>query len=225
MPSILLVEDDPSLALSVAQGFRENGFGVTTSHSFADAEKRLAQSRFDLLVLDLGLPDGDGIDFLRRRATGREALPTVIITARGELEDRLRGLEGGADDYLVKPFAFAELLARARALLRRARPETMLRVADLNIDTLARRAVRSGADLDLTPREFDLLANLALAHGGVVTREMLARDVWRMRSWTPSMDNVIDVHISRLREKLDPAPRMKLLQTIKGVGYALKETA
>jgi two-component system copper resistance phosphate regulon response regulator CusR len=209
------------------QGFREQNFEAELAGSLAAARSRLAQGGINLVVLDLGLPDGDGFELLRDLAKLPELPPVLITTARGELDERLRGLEGGAEDYLVKPYAFAELLARVRILLRRTEPRAggTLRVSDLELDTLTRRATRAGAPLDLTPREFDLLAHLALARGAVVTREMLARSVWQQRSWTASMDNVIDVHISRLREKVDKTAPVKLLHTVRGVGFMLKEGA
>jgi len=224
MPTLLLIEDDLNLACSLAQGFRESGFELQTAGSLAAARLRLNQVGLDLVILDLGLPDGDGFELLREYQGRPEAPLVLITTARGDLDERLRGLEGGAEDYLVKPYAFAELLARVRVLLRRTQPRaaTTLRIADLEIDTIARRAIRTGRTLDLTPREFDLLVQLALAQGNVVTREMLVRDVWRLRAWTPSMDNVIDVHISRLREKVDQDQRLRLLQTVRGVGFVLK---
>jgi len=225
MPHLLIIEDDKTLASSLTQGLRENGFDATPVHTLEAASHLLAKGSLDLILLDLGLPDGDGFDFLSQHRNSPGTPPILITTARGELDERLRGLEGGAEDYLVKPFAFAELLARVRVLLRRTQQfsENLLRLADLKIDLLARRASRKDRQLDLTPREFDLLVHLALAQGNVVTREMLAREVWKVTAWTPSMDNVIDVHVSRLREKLDRTDEARLLQTVRGVGFALKE--
>jgi DNA-binding response OmpR family regulator len=222
---LLLVEDDVNLAKSLEQGFQENGFEVVRVGTLAAARKRLEEGGVDLVVLDLGLPDGDGLELVRALEGGPTAIPVIITTARGELDHRLRGLEGGADDYLVKPYAFAELWARVRALLRRAQPRSTgtWRVGDLEIDPLARRAIRGGQDLELTPREYDLLVRLVRAQGGVVTREMLAREVWRQDAWTPSLDNAMDVHMSRLREKLDRDRPIRLLHTVRGVGYRLKE--
>lgn len=227
MNTLLIVEDDPTLGASLLQGFREQGLVADVAGSLAAARGRLAQGNLSLVVLDLGLPDGDGFELLHDLARLPDPPPVLITTARGELDERLRGLEGGAEDYLVKPYAFAELLARVRLLLRRAQPRAggTLRVGDLELDTLARRALRAGVPLDLTPREFDLLAHLALARGAIVTREMLARSVWQQRAWTASMDNVIDVHISRLREKVDKSASVRLLHTVRGVGFMLKEGA
>ncbi len=226
MTTLLLVEDDSNLSRSLAQGFREHGFAVEPATTLAAARVRLTRPGIDLIILDRGLPDGDGLELLSESSRSIQWPPVLVTTARGELEDRLRGLENGVEDYLVKPYAFAELLARVRILLRRgphnSTPE-LLRIGDLEINPVARKAARAGRPLDLTPREFDVLIQLALAHGSTVTREMLARDVWRQRTWTPSMDNVIDVHLFRLREKLDKDHPTRLLHTVRGVGFALKE--
>lgn len=226
MTTLLLVEDDANLAKSLAQGFRENGFAVEAEETLAAARQRLAAQGIELVILDLGLPDGDGLELLGEVQAVPNGPPVLITTARGELDSRVRGLENGAEDYLVKPYAFAELLARVRVLLRRSQPRTSrrLRIGDLEIDPVSRKAIRAGTLLELTPREFDLLTQLALARGGIVTREMLAREVWRQHSWTASMGNVIDVHVSRLREKLDKGHATRLLQTVRGVGFSLKET-
>ncbi len=225
MTTLLLVEDDANLAKSLAQGFRENGFEVRAVETLAAARQCLSGGGIELVILDLGLPDGDGLELLVEAQATPHGPPVLITTARGELDARVQGLENGAEDYLVKPYAFAELLARVRVLLRRNQPRTpgKLRVGDLEIDPLTRRATRAGTLLDLTPREFDLLTQLVLARGGIVTREMLAREVWRQHSWTASMGNVIDVHVSRLREKLDKSQPTRLLQTVRGVGFSLKE--
>lgn len=223
MARILIVEDDPGLARSLAQGLGEACFDVGSAGTLERARELLARDAWDVVVLDLGLPDGDGFTLLED-GRGRPGGPSFLITtARGELDSRLRGLEGGAEDYLVKPYAFAELLARIRVLLRRRGGVSAppLRMGDLEIEPVARRAVRGGRPLDLTPLEFDLLAHLAMAQGAVVTREMLAREVWRSREWTASMDNVIDVHVSRLRAKLDSGGAVPLLRTVRGVGFML----
>lgn len=176
------------------------------------------------MILDLGLADGDGLVWLKELRAGGNPIPVLITTARGGIEQRVRGLELGANDYLVKPYAFAELLARIHVQLRHPHPQTpRQRLADLVLDARTRTATRGSRQIDLTPREFDLLAYLLDANGGVVTRDMLARDVWRLRSWTRSMDNVIDVHVSRLREKIDKNQSARLLHTLRGVGFVLKE--
>lgn len=227
MSTLLVVEDDVGLAAGLRQGLTEQGFGVVLAPTLRAARAALAQGDIDLVLLDLGLPDGDGLDLLGE-LRGAAGAPLVLVTsARGELEERLRGLEGGAEDYLVKPYAFAELVARVRILVRRVQNAAPARVevADLSLDMVARRACRGGQWLDLTPREFDLLVRLALARGEVVSRDTLAREVWRMRSWTASMDNVIDVHMSRLRDKVDRDPAVRLVHTVRGVGFVLREPA
>ena len=191
MTTLLLVEDDAQLAKSLDQGFRENGFTVVIADTLKAALGRLKNGSLDVVVLDLGLPDGNGLELIRSIKSGCPYLPVIITTARGELDHRLRGLDAGADDYLVKPYAFAELLARLRAVLRRIpwRNPEIWRVGDLEVDTLSRRVVRANQVLDLTPREYDLLMRLVRAQGEVVTRDMLAQEVWRQQAWTPSLDN------------------------------------
>lgn len=227
MTTLLLVEDDARLARSLDQGFSENGFAVMIADTLKVGQKRLAEASLDLVLLDLGLPDGDGLELIRSLKFTNPMLPVIITTARGELDDRLRGLDSGGDDYLVKPYAFAELLARVRALLRRmpSRHSEVWRVGDLEVDTLSRTVTRADQVLELTPREYDLLMRLVRAQGEVVTRDMLAREVWRQRAWTTSLDNAMDVHISRLREKLDKNHPTPLLHTVRGVGFLLKEGA
>ncbi len=223
MDRVLIVEDDRRLAASLIKGLRENGFDVAEAPSLAAARTQLDAQPVDLLILDLGLPDGEGLELLAEIQAARRHLPTIITTARSALERRLDAFETGADDYLVKPYAFAELLARIRIQLRHARQgqTTMFRVGDLEVDTVTRGVTRGGEPVALSPREFDLLAFLAASAGDVVTREMLARQVWHMRSWTPSLDNAIDVHISRLRDKVDRDPACRLLHTVRGAGFRL----
>ena len=213
------------LAASVERGLRENGFETRVAGSLREASDFLTRCLPDLVVLDLGLPDGEGLHLLERVRTEHPRLPAIITTARSALERRLDAFEAGADDYLVKPFVFAELLARIRIQLRHAQPvpAAALRVADLELDALARSATRAGVPLDLTPREFELLAFLAAAGGEVVTRETLAREVWKARAWTPSLDNAIGVHVSRLRDKLDKGQDTRLLHTVRGAGFVLRE--
>jgi DNA-binding response OmpR family regulator len=222
--TILVVEDDTNLGRSLEQGLCENGFTPTRVTNARDAQARLLAGNVALVVLDLGLPDADGLELLARwRREGQHA-PVIITTARGQLSQRLQGLETGADDYLVKPYAFAELLARIHVQLRHAQQQSARqRLADLEVDTVTRTVTRAGKALELTPREFDLLVYLLAAHSQTVTREMLARDVWKLLSWTVSLDNVMDVHISRLREKLDKNQPTRLLHTVRGVGFALRE--
>ncbi len=224
---ILMVEDDRRLAATLQQGLQESGFAPAHAPTARRARELLGRETFALAILDLGLPDEDGLQLLAEWRAQAAAMPVIITTARSGLDQRVQGLEGGADDYLVKPYAFAELLARIRVQLRHAhqRAGAVLHAGDLAIDPVARVVARGGRTIELTPREFDLLAHLALAHGQPVAREVLAREVWRVRAWTPAMDNVLDVHISRLRDKIDRDHPVRLLQTIRGVGFALRPPA
>ncbi len=222
--SILLVEDDPRVASSLVQGLSEVGYAMTRTGSAEQALKQLGANRFDLVLLDLGLPGRDGLDVLRELRGRLDATPVLVLTARDTLTDRVKGLDAGADDYLVKPFAFVELLARIRALLRRSQAvETnCLKVADLSVDLLNRLVTRAAQTISLTTREFDLLAYLVRCAGQPVSRDMLARDVWKENSWATPLDNVIDVHISHLRDKIDRDFALKLLHTIRGIGFVLE---
>jgi DNA-binding response OmpR family regulator len=222
--SIMVVEDDAPLAANLAHGLAEAGYAVTCAASAAEALRAMAGDRPRLVLLDLGLPDADGLAFLRALRQRDPHLPVIVATARDRIADRVAGLEGGADDYLVKPYAFEELLARIRTQLRHARRNlTELRVGDLAVDLKARAAHRAGRTLDLTPREFDLLAHLASLGGEVASREALQREVWKVTSRMTSMDNAIDVHISRLRQKLEEGGGSPLLHTVRGVGFVLRE--
>jgi len=224
--SILVVEDDESLAGALAMGLQEAGYACRSAATIRSAEELLAREIPSLILLDMGLPDGDGTEFIDTVRQRQSALPIIITTARSGIPDRVSGLERGADDYLVKPYAFEELLARIRTQLRHVqRSKLKHSVADLSIDLPSRTAFRAAELLDLTPREFDLLAYLISLQGEVATREMLQREIWHVRSTMTSMDNVIDVHISRLRQKLDLAGLPPLLHTVRGVGFVLKEKA
>ena len=222
--SILLVEDDPRVASSLVQGLSEVGYTMTRTGSAEQALKQLGANRFDLVLLDLGLPGRDGLDVLRELRGRLDATPVLVLTARDTLNDRVKGLDAGADDYLVKPFAFVELLARIRALLRRSQAvETnLLKVADLAVDLINRVVTRGAQPINLTTREFDLLAYLVRCTGQPVSRDMLARDVWKETSRATPLDNVIDVHISHLRDKIDRDFALKLLHTIRGIGFVLE---
>src|SRR5207302_1214422 len=180
---------------------------------------------FDLVVLDLMLPGRSGLEVLRALRQRQLQTPVLILTARDGVDDRVTGLDLGADDYLVKPFALPELLARIRALLRRGRPTDALRLkaADLELDVVGRRAVRSDRRLDLTVREFELLEYLLRHQGHLVSREMLAREVWREPRRATPLDNVIDVQMTRLRKKVDADTGQRLIHTVRGVGFVLKE--
>jgi DNA-binding response OmpR family regulator len=220
---VLVVEDDPKVAGAVKAGLTGEGYDVVVSRTGEDGYFRATTEPFDVLVLDLGLPGRSGLEILAGLRGRGLAVPVLVLTARDAIEDRVRGLDTGADDYLVKPFAFDELLARLRALLRRGRSEEALRVrlADLELDPLTRGVRRDGQPIELTSREFELLEYLLRHQGQIVSREMLARDVWKESSRGTPLDNVIDVHITRLRKKVDQAgPR--LIHTIRGVGFLVK---
>ena len=188
----------------------------------------ISQSRFlHALNFCMLLPGRDGIEVLRTLRARGSKTPVLLLTARDAVDDRVLGLNAGADDYLVKPFAFAELLARVRALLRRVDSGNPLRqqVGDLTLDMQTRRVVRGSREIALTPREFDLLAFLAQHHDETVTRQMIAREVWREPNRATPLDNVIDVHLAHLRRKLDDGEDVKLIQTVRGVGFVLRAGA
>jgi len=220
---VLIVEDERKTAEYLRKGLSEHGFVVDVA---SGGESGLAMARelsYDMLLLDVMLPGQDGWSILRKlRESGRNT-PALFLTARDGVEDRVKGLELGADDYLVKPFAFSELLARIRSILRRAtpaRPDHLIRILDLEIDLLRHRVCRGGARVDVTPKEFALLALLARRTSEVLSRTLIAEQVWDMNF--DSGTNVVDVHIRRLRSKVDdPFPR-KLIHTIRGVGYVLE---
>ncbi|MEZ5278192.1 MAG: response regulator transcription factor [Opitutaceae bacterium] len=221
-----MVEDDASIAKHLTEGLREAGFSVSRVSSGAEARMYWKDSSPSLIILDLGLPDVSGMDLLQELRKDYPDLPVIITTARDQIADRVRGLEKGADDYLVKPYSFEELLARIRTQLRRSGRALLNRaVGDLELNLQNRSATSNGKALDLTPREFDLLALLVSVNGNVVTREMIQRDVFNVKSRMTSMDNVIDVHLSRLRKKLDECGSSFVIQTIRGVGIALRREA
>ncbi len=221
---ILLIEDDPKIGAYLRQGLSEAGFAVDWLREGAGAVQRALSEPWDLLVLDVMLPGLDGWEVLRRvRAAGLQA-PVLFLTARDRVEDRVRGLELGADDYLVKPFAFAELLARVRTLLRRGQASalpTRLQVADLEMDPLRRRVSRAGQRIDLTAREFALLELLLRRTGEVLPKTLIASQVWDINF--DSDTNVIEVAIRRLRAKIDDPYPLKLIHTVRGMGYRLEE--
>jgi len=223
MNRILIVEDDRHLGPSLGKGLGEQGLSVSLAQDGQSALDRLKASTPDMLILDLGLPDCDGIELLQRMRSQGYDRPVLILTARDELSDKIKGFDATADDYLVKPFAFAELLARIQALLRRASGTAKtLTVGDITIDLVARRVMRAGREIALTPREFDLLAYLADHADRIVPRQMLAEHVWREPSRFTPLDNVIDVHVSRLRRKLSADSGGCPLQVVRGYGILLK---
>jgi len=222
---ILVVEDEQKVANALREGLEEEHFEVTVAPTGEDAFYRVNTEKFDLILLDLMLPGRDGLQILTTIRTRGLETPVLLLTARDSLEDRVTGLNSGADDYLVKPFAFEELLARIRALLRRGRTVDMLRfgIADLDLDIVTRKVTRGGKVVDLTAREFELLEYLMRHEGQVVMRDMLARDVWKETTRGTPLNNVIDVHIARLRRKVDVEPFEKLIHTVRGVGFMLKQ--
>ncbi|HTM04038.1 MAG TPA: response regulator transcription factor [Vicinamibacterales bacterium] len=223
---ILVVEDELKVADALRDGLAEEHYDVTVERTGEAAFFRVNTESFDIILLDLGLPGRDGLEILSALRQRGLKTPVLVLTARDTLHDRVGGLDAGADDYLVKPFAFAELLARIRALARRGRSSDVprLMVGDLEMDLITRKVTRTGTPVELTVREFELLEYL-MRHGAqVVSRETLARDVWKETSRTTPLDNVIDVHIARLRRKIDLAgTAVKLIHTIRGVGFMLRE--
>ena len=224
---VLLIEDDPKIVRALANGFRGEGFKPATAKTGEEGFFLLSRESFDVVILDWMLPGRDGIEVLRTLRAGGSKTPVLLLTARDTVEDRVLGLNAGADDYLVKPFAFAELLARVRALMRRVDSGNPLRqqIGDLTLDMQTRRVVRGAKEITLTPREFDLLTFLAQHHDQTVTRHMIAREVWRESNRATPLDNVIDVHLAHLRRKLDDGEVVKLIQTVRGVGFVLRAEA
>jgi two-component system copper resistance phosphate regulon response regulator CusR len=220
---LLVAEDEPKTARFLNRGLSEAGFLVDVAEDGLEAFRLVQAANYDLCVLDIMMPGIDGLKILSWMRESGLQTPVLFLTARDSTQDRVAGLELGADDYLVKPFAFSELLARIRTVLRRSpqREPNILRVADLEIDMAAHSARRSGQKLDLTAREFALLALLARRSGDVLTRTFIAESVWNQNS--PADTNVVDVSVRRLRLKMDdPFPR-KLIRTLRGVGYVLED--
>ena len=222
---MLVVEDERKLAQVLASALEREHYEVVVARTGEDGFYQANAELFDLVLLDLMLPGRSGLEILQTLRKRHVQTPVLILTARDGVDDRVRGLDLGADDYLVKPFALPELLARIRALLRRGRPADVFRLkaADLDVDLVSRRATRNGRPIDLTAREFELLEYLMRHQGNVVSREMLAHDVWKeLRRATP-IDNVIDVQMARLRKKIDPEGHERLIHTVRGIGFVLRE--
>ena len=223
---ILVVEDEAKVARALQEGLERQQYEVVVAGTGEEGFYLVSAEEFDLVILDLMLPGRDGLQVLGTLRKRGLVTPVLILTARDAIEDRVQGLDKGADDYLVKPFAFPELLARVRALLRRGRTQQValrLQLADLEMDLVPRRVRRGGKDVECTAREFELLEYLLRHKEQVVSREMLAREVWRETSRATPLDNVIDVHMARLRRKIDERFDRKLIHTIRGVGYVLRE--
>lgn len=222
---ILVVEDEPKVANALKEGLEDEHYEVAVAHTGEDGFFRVTTEKFDMILLDLMLPGRDGLEVLTKIRESGDKTPVLVLTARDTLEDRIVGLDSGADDYLVKPFAFAEVLARIRALLRRGRPADTLRlsVADLDMDLVTRKVTRGGKTVELTVREFELLEYLVRHEGQPVPRDTLARDVWKETDRGTPLNNVIDVHIARLRRKIDLDQSTKLIHTVRGVGFMLRE--
>jgi two-component system copper resistance phosphate regulon response regulator CusR len=222
---ILVVEDEQKLGQALQQGLQAEQYEVALAHSGEEGFYLVQTEPFDLLILDVMLPGRSGLEILTTLRQQGFKMAVLLLTARDAVEDRVSGLDTGADDYLVKPFAFPELLARIRALVRRGVPEIgrKLRIADLDIDVVGRSVTRNGRALDLTAREFELLEYLVRHRGHVVSREMLTREVWKEAGRHTPLDNVIDVHVARLRRKVDDQFERKLVHTIRGVGFIVRE--
>jgi DNA-binding response OmpR family regulator len=223
MARLLIVDDQKKLVQSLRRGLEEEGYEVLAATTGEEGYYLATTGSPDAIVLDVMLPGRDGLKVLRDLRGQGYAKPVLILTARDAVEDRVAGLDGGADDYLVKPFAFAELLARLRALLRRdvSGRELVLRADDLEIDLLSRRVIRGGLELDLTRREYELLEFLVRHKNATVTRDMIGLEVWRETSGV--LTNTIDVYINALRKKVEQPGRRQLIQTVRGVGYSLRD--
>jgi DNA-binding response OmpR family regulator len=223
----LVIEDDEKIGATLVEAFTREGYAAVLARTGEDGFFRWSTDSFDLVILDLGLPGRSGLEILTaRQAVSRETL-VLILSARDSVDDRVLGLASGADDYLVKPFAMDELLARVQALLRRGRanatPRQRLSVKDLHLDSVTRRVERAARRIDLTAREFDLLEYLMRHAHSTVSREMLAHELWKDVARATPLDNVIDVHIARLRRKIDGPNQVRLIHTVRGIGFCVGE--
>jgi DNA-binding response OmpR family regulator len=226
LPKVLIIEDDRKMSAALVSGIEAAGYEVIAASSAEEGFFLVHRTQPDLLLLDLTLPQRNGLDILKQIRSEAIDVRVLILTSHNTVEDRVEGLRTGADDYLGKPFSFPELMARIDALLRRFLPTSPVSafvIGDLTIDIRTRCATRNGESLELTSREFDLLLYLAENRGRTVSREMLARDVWRETARYTPIDNVIDVQVARLRRKVDDPFAVKLLQTVRGLGFSLRE--
>src|SRR6266851_3139767 len=223
MMKILIVEDEQKTASYLRRGLTENGFTVEVAREGENGLQAALSNDYDLMILDVMLPRRDGWSVITALRRAGKPTPVLFLTARDAIQHRVKGLELGADDYLVKPFAFSELLARLRSILRRTAPGTQdsLRIADLELDLIRHKATRRGKRLDLTPKEFALLSLLTRRPGEVLSRTLIAEQVWEMAFVGDT--NVVDVHVRRLRSKVDDPFDQKLIHTVRGVGYVLEE--
>ncbi|HET7765625.1 MAG TPA: response regulator transcription factor [Burkholderiales bacterium] len=220
---ILVIEDEKKVASALREGLEVEGYEVSAAADGEEGFQLASRSPFDLVLLDLALPRRDGIDVLTALRRRNVATPVFILTARDTVEDRVLGLDGGADDYLVKPFTFPELFARIRALLRRGRADPVLKLQheDLRVNLATREVARGDRSLELTAKEFEVLECLLRHRGRTVSRDMLASSVWNVAARATPLDNVIDVTMARLRRKIDDPFEKKLLHTVRGMGFVL----
>jgi len=219
---LLVVEDDRKVASFIQSGLEQEGWAVDVLHDGASAGEQAGAFEYDAVVLDLMLPSRSGFEVLRDIRSRKAELPVLILTAKDRVEERVAGLDGGADDYMTKPFALAELSARLRALLRRGAPrESTLRLADLEVDTIRRVVRRAGRRIDLRPKEYALLEYLLRNSGRPVTRSLIVEHVWDLHF--DSVSNVVEVHVNSLRNKIDRGFSPELIHTIRGVGYMLSD--
>jgi heavy metal response regulator len=217
---ILVVEDEKRIADFLSRGLESGGYAVDVAGDGATALEMVHATEYDLIILDLGLPDMDGMAVLKKIRTRKTSPPVLILSARDAVDDRVKGLETGADDYLVKPFAYVELLARVRVLLRRGQPTPeRLQVGDLSLDCIRRKVTRAGENIELAPKEFSILEYLMRNRGRPLSRTMIVEHVWDMDY--DGLTNIVDVYIRHLRSKIDEKWPDKMIQTVRGIGYML----